>query len=91
LQVKEYSAGWKVPERTERLLTVEEVADLLSVAPSFVYRHSCEMGAFKLGSHLRFRPGRLEEWLESTRLGGDPENEHLSPPPTPTMRRRKRS
>lgn len=51
-----------------RLLTVADVCNLLQVAPTFVYRHAVELGAFKVGSHLRFRLEDLTAWLESQRL-----------------------
>lgn len=51
-----------------RLLTAEEVADRLRVARAFVYRHAEQLGAFKVGSHLRFRESEVEEWLSSQRV-----------------------
>lgn len=45
-------------------MTVSEVAAFLQVAEIFVYRHAREMGASKVGSHLRFRRSRVEEWLD---------------------------
>jgi excisionase family DNA binding protein len=61
----------------ERLLTVQEVCELLQVARGFVYRHAKEMGAAKLGSHLRFRPSDLNQWIECQQLEGDPWTESL--------------
>lgn len=37
-----------------KLLTVEEVAELLRVKVSWVYRHADALGAYKLGKYLRF-------------------------------------
>ncbi len=37
-----------------RLLMVDEVAELLRVKPSWVYRHAGELGAYKVGKYLRF-------------------------------------
>lgn len=54
--------------RRPPLLTVEEVAEMLSVSPAFVYRHARELGAFKVGRHLRFPVSGVEDWLESRRL-----------------------
>lgn len=48
-----------------RLLTVNDVSDLLQVAQTFVYRHAREIGAIKVGSHLRFRREDLEAWLRT--------------------------
>lgn len=50
-----------------RLLTVNDVCDLLQVAQTFVYRHARDLGAIKVGSHLRFRREDLEAWLLSRR------------------------
>jgi hypothetical protein len=45
--------------------TVEEIADLLKLKPSWVYAHADDLGAFRLGKYLRFSwsrvLGRLEE------------------------------
>jgi len=40
---------------TGPLLDVKEVCDLLKVGPTFVYRHSVELGGVKVGRHLRYR------------------------------------
>jgi hypothetical protein len=50
------------------LLKVTDVAGLLQVTPAFVYRHASELGAFKVGRHLRFSLGRIGQWLESQQL-----------------------
>jgi hypothetical protein len=50
------------------LLKVTDVAALLQVTPAFVYRHAPELGAFKVGRHLRFSLGRIRLWLESQQL-----------------------
>ncbi|MGH2751610.1 MAG: helix-turn-helix domain-containing protein [Actinomycetota bacterium] len=50
------------------LLKVSDVAELLQVTPAFVYRHARELGAFKVGRHLRFAVNGVEAWLESRRL-----------------------
>jgi excisionase family DNA binding protein len=49
------------------VLTVEEVADLLKVHRTTVYRmlKSGELPAFKIGSDWRFNRVRIEEWLKS--------------------------
>ncbi len=54
---------------TPPLLKVSEVAESLQVTTAFVYRHARELGAFKVGRHLRFRTCDIDEWLESRRLG----------------------
>ena len=53
---------------TPPLLRVSEVAELLQVTAAFVYRHASDLGAFKVGRHLRFRTCDIDEWLESRRL-----------------------
>jgi excisionase family DNA binding protein len=53
---------------TPPLLKVSDVAELLQVTPAFVYRHARELGAFKVGRHLRFAVSGVESWLESRRL-----------------------
>ena len=49
------------------VLTVEEVADLLKVHRTTVYRmlKTGELPAFKIGSDWRFYRVRMEEWLKS--------------------------
>lgn len=51
----------------ERLLTVQEICELLKVPKSYVYwlTHSKRIPHFKINGHLRFRQSRIEEWLES--------------------------
>lgn len=66
---------------TAPLLKVSDVAELLQVTPAFVYRHARELGAFKVGRHLRFAVSGVEAWLESRRLK-EP-NWELSPPLAP--------
>ena len=63
---------------TSPLLKVSDVAALLQVTPAFVYRHARELGAFKVGRHLRFAMSSVEAWLESRRL--DEPTWDLSPP-----------
>jgi hypothetical protein len=48
----------------ERLLMVEEVAELLRVPVSWVYRYADELGAFHVGKYLRFSWDRVLEGLE---------------------------
>lgn len=52
-------------------MTVPEVASYLQVAEIFVYRHAKEIGAFKVGSHLRFQRSRVEAWLDEQLLDPD--------------------
>ncbi len=56
------------------LLTVDEVASLLKVPPSWVYER-CRSGAthplphFKLGKYLRFRKSSLLAYMDDFRRG----------------------
>ena len=53
-----------VPER--RVLNLEEVAELLRVHPSTIYRLLNKGGlpAFKVGSDWRFNQESIEQWLK---------------------------
>ncbi len=58
----------------DRLLTVEEVAELLQVPTSWVYerarRRSVErIPGFRLGKYWRFREADVLAWLERQRVG----------------------
>ena len=50
----------------DRLLTVQEVADLLGVQPSTVYQwtHEGFIPYVKLGRLVRFREGEISQWIE---------------------------
>lgn len=62
-----------IAQSCERLLTVSDVCVLIQVAATFVYRHAAELGAMKVGSHLRFRRSDVEAWLESQRMSASSE------------------
>lgn len=56
----------------DRLLTVEQVADLLQVPPSWVYgrtrsRAADRIPGFRLGKYWRFRDTDVLNWLETQR------------------------
>lgn len=56
----------------DRLLTVEQVAQLLQVAPSWVYgrtrsRAADRIPGFRLGKYWRFREADILNWLEAQR------------------------
>lgn len=52
----------------EKLLTVEQVAAFLQVKSSWVYGHSEELGAIRLGKYLRFYwPKVLEKLTQIVR------------------------
>jgi excisionase family DNA binding protein len=57
------------------LLTVEDVAALLKVPPSWVYERTRRRGVeripgFRLGKYWRFKEGDVVAWLERQRAGG---------------------
>jgi excisionase family DNA binding protein len=58
-------------------LTVGQVADLLGVAPSFVYRrtskgHPDPIPCYRFGSHLRFLEAEVNGWAVRHRKEADP-------------------
>ena len=75
----------EVPRSTQDLLTVEDLATKLRVPPSWVYSHSKDLGAYKLGKYLRFSWARVLGRLEhlatvNPRLGRHPNDPILAPP-----------
>ena len=61
----------------DRLLTVEEVAELLRVPKSWVYartrkRSLHRIPAFRLGKYWRFRETDVLAWIEGQRVGVRP-------------------
>jgi len=57
------------------LLTVEEVAALLNVPPTWVYdrtrcRAANRIPGFRLGKYWRFREADVLAWIERQRVGG---------------------
>jgi excisionase family DNA binding protein len=65
-----------LPEGTRgtngRLLTIQQVADLLQVPPSWIYgrtRSADRIPGFRLGKYWRFREAEVESWLERQRRG----------------------
>jgi excisionase family DNA binding protein len=73
LQV-ERSAGGTQPRINGRLLTIEEVAELLSVPVSWVYgrtrrRAINRIPGFRLGKYWRFRETDVLAWIERQKSG----------------------
>lgn len=60
-------------------LTTADAATLLAVSPDFVRAHAGELGGVKFAGVLRF---------ERSKLRGALERHRLTPPPTPTRRKR---
>jgi predicted site-specific integrase-resolvase len=56
----------------ERLLTVDEVGELLQLSPQFVRDHAREIGGIRLGGssrkagRLRFSPERVKQYIEKS-------------------------
>jgi excisionase family DNA binding protein len=63
------------PGMSDRLLSVEEVAELLQVPLSWVYDRTRSRGlnripGFRLGKYWRFDEGEVRAWLARQRSGG---------------------
>jgi hypothetical protein len=61
------------PAPLERLMTVDELAEHLRVAPDWIRRHQAVLGAFRLTegggrNPIRFRPSDVERFLSERRL-----------------------
>ncbi len=57
---------------SSRYLNIEQVAELLGVPKSFIYRrtargHDDPIPHYRLGGHLRFKLEDIEEWIERHR------------------------
>jgi excisionase family DNA binding protein len=73
-----YQARRQEPEQLvlfppTRYLTIEEVAALMSVPKSFIYRRTCRghsdpIPSFRFGGHLRFRLDEIERWIATHRV-----------------------
>ena len=55
-----------------KYLTIDQVAELLAVPKSFIYRrtargHDDPIPHYRLGGHLRFKAEDIEAWVESHR------------------------
>ena len=51
------------------LMTVDELAVLLKLKPSWIYAHADELGAYRLGKYLRFSLSRVLKILEQGGIG----------------------
>ena len=61
-------------QKLEQLLTVEELADLLKVPPTWIYsrtraRSVNRLPGLRLGKYWRFREADIVTWLERQRKG----------------------
>ena len=62
-----------------RLLSVEEVADLLGVRKSTIYAWVSEgyIPHCKVGKFLKFREKKIEEWIERNEIDGKTERTQI--------------
>lgn len=56
-----------------RYLSIDEVAELMQVEKSFIYRRSCRghsdpIPCYRFGGHLRFRLDEIEAWIAAHRV-----------------------
>jgi excisionase family DNA binding protein len=58
------------PEPGTRFLSVEQVAEMLAVQPSWVYKQvqSRRLAAHKIGHYLRFDPADIEAFIQRSRV-----------------------
>lgn len=62
-----------LPDRLEKLLTPEEVAEILGVPKGTLYKWRLVAEgppAMRIGKHLRYRPADLDAWLRSREAVG---------------------
>ncbi len=61
----------------DRLLTVEQVAEMWQLSRSWIYERTRRRGLeqlphFKLGKYLRFEEKAVQEYLDRQRIGAQP-------------------
>ncbi|HNT36671.1 MAG TPA: helix-turn-helix domain-containing protein [bacterium] len=54
----------------EKLMTLDNLAEYLNLSRRTVYRllQEKDLPAYRIGSHLRFRRGDIDDWLQTKRL-----------------------
>ena len=69
----------------EKVLTLEEVAELLRVHPITIYRLLRErrIPAFKIGSEWRFNRESIEKWISRREADNPPPKTLRGPKPRP--------
>jgi excisionase family DNA binding protein len=72
------NAGIWMDEKSDEILTIEEVAAYLKAGKRTVYRlaASGKLPAFKLGGTWRFRRGNLDQWIASRISNGSAHDDH---------------
>lgn len=60
----------KTPPISGKLLTVNDVADLLAVSPKTIRKYIWErtIPYLKINGHIRFEQSQLDEWLDEKRV-----------------------
>jgi len=58
----------------DQLVTIEQMAAILQVKPSWIYFRTMSTGAnsiprMKIGKYLRFDPGKVMKWIEANYNG----------------------
>jgi excisionase family DNA binding protein len=59
-----------------KLMTVEDLAALLNVRRSWIYKNIGAIPHYKIGILLRFDMGKIEEWLERGGKAGGSNRPH---------------
>jgi len=54
-------------EGIREYLTIQQVADYLSIKPSSLYSKIAEIPHYRIGRLLRFRKGEIDRWIETKR------------------------
>lgn len=57
------------PSEPGRILTAREAAEMLGMSVQYVYRHKSELGAYRLGSSVRFTRSSVMEYRDRRREG----------------------
>ncbi len=62
--------GVKSAAGRDKLLTVQEVCELLKVSKTYIYwlTHQRKIPYIKMQGHLRFRQSDIDEWLRSQKV-----------------------
>jgi excisionase family DNA binding protein len=64
----------------DRLLTAEQVCDMLQITKRYLYRLTSEQRIphYKMGQSLRFREREVDDWVKSRHVPEDSLVRHLS-------------
>ncbi|MGH9745208.1 MAG: helix-turn-helix domain-containing protein [Candidatus Acidiferrales bacterium] len=72
MEVSDKLGSYHLPDGVNQLLTINEVAAILSVNASWVYKHlnskdSDRLPGIRVGKYWRFRAADLRAWIEARR------------------------